>query len=741
VDTNKDRKLLAVVFTDIEGFSALTQKDEQKALKHVARYRQIVTELTEKYHGSIINFYGDGSLTTHESVLDAVKCTIEMQASLALEPQIPVRIGIHLGEAVISDETIYGNAVNLASRIQNLGKAQSILISGTVAGEMRNHPSIKTVLIGSEYVKNIKEKVDVYAITNDNLVIPTKKEIHDKSKGRKKSTYIIFAIIIIALIASILLDFFPFNDPPLREQRILILPFVNETGDSSLNEFSIYASSFINSLMMDVDDIKLVALNNLIVGDEYKKFGISPFTPYLKMTNADNFISGKFRLKNDSTYEVSCELVDGKSGKYIKQFPDQLVDLSNTSPGLIQLSERIIGFIISEEYHPASIPNKDAFSAYLQALRVWRINEYRDSRRYLKRAIGYDSTFLDAYHLLLDTYSNTLDFETADSIFNVIKNRFRIETQTESQKNQSYYYNAFYDGNYKAAYGYLGNIYNEDKEDIFNNTSMASIALYYINAPKETIKILKKIPFTKISYELQDNRSRITMGIQAYYATKKYKTAVELAGLYPSRGMSLLQRNMRLRAFAGIKDTIAINNELAAIKLTTRLSGYQEALFWTAQQFSLQKNDVNSEKYMRLAYSSVVGDSVITQSKTEILYGVGKYQDGLVHAIKLFRTDPDVALHAYRVGWGYALIGRQDSAKVYLSKIRAIKPKYDKGNSDYLEALLLTTLGDYDSAMVKLQSAIDHGFIFYEYTMEFDPRLMPLFDKPEFQKIIHPLAN
>lgn len=739
--TTKDRKLLAVVFTDIEGFSALTQKDEKLALKYVARYRKIVTELTEKHHGKIINFYGDGSLSVHESSLDAVKCTIEMQSLLALKPQIPVRIGIHLGEVVLSDETIYGNAVNIASRIQELGKAQSILISGSVAREMHSHPGINIVLIGAEYVKNIKEKVDVYAVSNGDLVVPSRKEIHDKNKRRKNTSFVISALIVIALLVSIFSDIFPFNKPNLGEQRILILPFKNETGDSTLDDFSIHASAYINSLMTDVENIKIVAINNLMVGDEYKRFGISTRTPLLKMTNADNFIAGEFILKNDSTLEISSALLDGQSGKYIEQFQNQLVDRSDYSSGLIQLSERIIGFLISSDYKPLTTPNKDAFHAYIEALRVWNINDYKDSRQYLLRAIQYDSTFLDAYHLLSDTYYNMSKFETVDSLFKEIDRRFKIETQTARQKNQSYYYSALHSGNYKAAYGYLSNIYNEDKEDIFNNTTIADFAMFFVNAPEEAIKILKNVPSDNISYELQGSRYRITAGILAYYATKKYKKAAKLASLYPTKDISQEHRKMRLRAFAGINDTTTINNELVSIKLTSTPSKHVAALLWTSQQFRLQKEETTADLYIQKAYDAMVKDSIQSYLKTEILYGIGDYQAGLEHALKLYKAKPNRTSNTYRVGMGYALNSLPDSAKIYLDKLHALTPDHDMGRTPYKEALIFTALGDKPSALVKLQIAVDDGLIFYEDKMEFDPQLMLLFDLPEFQKIIHPLDN
>ena len=95
------RKLAAVMFTDIEGYTAFVQKDEAAALKKVAIHRQFLEKYTAEYNGRVIAFYGDGSLSIYESALDAVNCGIAMQKAYQTEHPIPVRIGIHVGLSLI----------------------------------------------------------------------------------------------------------------------------------------------------------------------------------------------------------------------------------------------------------------------------------------------------------------------------------------------------------------------------------------------------------------------------------------------------------------------------------------------------------------------------------------------------------------------------------------------------------------------------------------------------------------
>jgi class 3 adenylate cyclase len=745
LENKKDRKLLAVVFTDIAGFSSLTQKDESKALEFVSRYREIVKRITKSHRGEVIHFYGDGSLTVHTSTLDAVQCALAMQTELSNNPKIPVRVGIHFGEVVISGETVYGNAVNIASRIQNLASGHSILISGYVAKEIANQSGINTIYIGPEKVKNIKEAVDIYAISHTGLVIPSRQEVHDRNKSSKKTPYLISAVVAIAIILGLafeyMQDYLPWSKGILDE-RILVIPFKNETGDKSLDEMSGFVAACIHNMMKTEEDIKLVSMRNIWADTLYRTFSLIPYPSISRMTNAENFIEGKFELVQDSMLSVSSVLVNGKTEEDIKQFPLQLVNMNDPIPGFTSLAQRIVGYLISADDQPLSMPTKDAYKAFIEALRVWKVNRYKDSRNLLLSAIEYDSTFIDAYYALLDTYTNVSEYEKADSVYEVIGERFKIETQTSNQKNNFYYYAAFLKGDYPAAFKYLENDYKEDKKELFTNTTTADVLLFFLNAPKQSLKVLNKIPFSKLDFELPDIRLRLTIGIQANYAIGKFKNALKLASLYPSNGMTRRQHKMRIRAFAGMNDTTAINKELAQIKLKYNADRFIIALHWASQQFRLQKDEALAEKYLRDAYSAIMEHDTKFPVKANVFYDMGLDREGLDHALFLYDYAPYYAPYASLVAQGYARIGAPDSARIYSQKIHSPEIRESSlGQSSYQEAIFYTVIGDYQSALIKLQSAIDEGLVFKENLGEFDPALMPLFELEEFQKIMHPLRK
>lgn len=158
------RLLAAVMFIDIVGYSALMQKDESCALNIRNLKRSIVEAEAYSYQGKVIQYYGDGALLIFSSSYLAVKSAIRIQTVLQ-EKRIPVRIGIHSGEIVRDNEGIYGNAVNIASRLESLSSPGGILISGKVFYEIKNHTEITAMPVGKFDLKNIEQPVLIYSVS------------------------------------------------------------------------------------------------------------------------------------------------------------------------------------------------------------------------------------------------------------------------------------------------------------------------------------------------------------------------------------------------------------------------------------------------------------------------------------------------------------------------------------------------------------------------------------------------
>jgi class 3 adenylate cyclase len=182
---SKKRQLAAIMFTDIEGYTSLMQQDEGIAISLREKHREIFVRSTMKFRGKIIQYFGDGTLSVFKSSVEAVESAIEMQLSFILE-NIPVRVGIHVGDIVYSEEDIIGDAVNVASRIESCAVAGSILISDKVHDQIRSHRHIESKFLDAYELKNVESALPLFAISNDGLVVPDQKGIKGKLKQGNK---------------------------------------------------------------------------------------------------------------------------------------------------------------------------------------------------------------------------------------------------------------------------------------------------------------------------------------------------------------------------------------------------------------------------------------------------------------------------------------------------------------------------------------------------------------------------
>ena len=198
------RQLAAIMFTDIQGYTAIMQQDEALAVKVRDRHRQIFESATQKHHGKILQYYGDGTLSIFDSAVEAVYCGIELQLGFQKEPKIPVRVGIHLGDIIYDDQDIIGDGVNVASRIEALGVPGGVVISDKVNDELKNQTAIPTLSIGTYELKNVSNPMEVFAVSSDGLVVPDPSEVKRKTQSKAERKYPVAGIGILAVAAVII---------------------------------------------------------------------------------------------------------------------------------------------------------------------------------------------------------------------------------------------------------------------------------------------------------------------------------------------------------------------------------------------------------------------------------------------------------------------------------------------------------------------------------------------------------
>ena len=167
----QQRKLSAIMFTDIQNFTEIMGNDEDQALKILERHKEIMLPNISDFEGIILKFMGDGILIEFNSGVEAVRCATKIQDMLRaynrgmpVPQQISLRIGIHVGDVVVMENDIYGDGVNIASRLQSLANPGGICISQAVHDMIKNRSEIQTISLGKRKLKNIKEELSIYEV-------------------------------------------------------------------------------------------------------------------------------------------------------------------------------------------------------------------------------------------------------------------------------------------------------------------------------------------------------------------------------------------------------------------------------------------------------------------------------------------------------------------------------------------------------------------------------------------------
>lgn len=165
------RMLAAIVFTDVVGFSKLASQNESRVYVALRRDMGVMTNLCRSHGGQVLNTMGDGMLLCFTSAVDALSCAIEIQETLFNQntslPQVEIlnhRIGVHLGDVIMNGDNVFGDGVNVASRLQGMARPGSVCFSNTVYEVVKNKLKLDAKYLGPRQLKNIGEPVRVWEV-------------------------------------------------------------------------------------------------------------------------------------------------------------------------------------------------------------------------------------------------------------------------------------------------------------------------------------------------------------------------------------------------------------------------------------------------------------------------------------------------------------------------------------------------------------------------------------------------
>ncbi|MEL1235639.1 MAG: adenylate/guanylate cyclase domain-containing protein [Candidatus Neomarinimicrobiota bacterium] len=421
------RKLAAIVFTDIVGFTKLSSKNEPAALALLEKQRDLLQPIVEKNNGDWLKEIGDGLLLTFETTRDAVDCGIEIQHATKNIPDLDLRIGIHQGEVVFQGSDVVGDDVNIASRIEPFAATGGIAISGRVNSSLERDPEFETMLVGTPHLKGVSQKVEVYCIVSHNLPKTDVSKVQAKieNKGFQWNLLSISgaALTLIGLLFWINLSFIGIGIADTNEVlSVAVLPFENK-GEKK-DDF--YAYGISSDLIKDVSSTGMLRVAALA---DIEKLD------YLEMNNDE--LADKLRVryvakgtlwKMDSVFQLSMELFDTKNSKVVwsNRWQTNWSDLSTIKGDLSNEILANLNIMVTKNAEQVNVTgNPEAYEYYLKGQYKFdkrtTLEDLKISQGMLEQAITLDSNLVSAINLLGTTYNFENNYDKSEEIFKKAK--------------------------------------------------------------------------------------------------------------------------------------------------------------------------------------------------------------------------------------------------------------------------------------------------------------------------------
>ncbi len=736
---SRTHQLAAIMFTDIEGYTALMQRDEVKAIEFRNRHREVFNAVTKKYHGKILQYYGDGTLSTFTSAIDAVRCGIEMQLAFRSAPQIPVRIGIHTGDIIVSKEDIIGDGVNVAARIESLAAVGSIFISEKVYDEVKNQSGIQTISMGVFELKNVDKAMEIFAIANPGLVVPERdqKLKNDplggmRDSGRKENKVGIkwvFIPIVTILVMYLVYSSNIFEkineantptDQIISKKSIAVIPFIDDSNDST----NIY---IINGLMEStLNNLQKIENLRVISRTSVEKYRNNPKTipEIARELNVKYIVEGSGQKIGDQIL-LNIQLIDAQSDKHLwsEQYKREAKDIFELQMEVAKNIVNKIEVIITPEevarINKAPTDNLVAYDYFLKGLDLLYkpIPDNLDSSiTYFEQAIEQDHEFARAYAAIAIAYY-LLDEDQAEKKYSAQINYHADQALLfDSQLPQSLIAKALFymhSNEYELAESYFEKAleYNPNYDLVF----VFLIDLYVKHLP-DTEKYLE--------YALRG----LEIDIAAYDSITASFSFLHISNAFIQSGF--------------INEAEKYINKSLAYYPENLYSAYVKA-------YILYAEDRNLHQTKDLLVEALSKDSTrldIIQEVGKICYFMRDYESAYQYYKRYIEIKEALSLDIYKsenakIGVVLAKVGLIEESDKYLTEFK----NYAENDQSIYKHI---SLASYYSYKGNVEKAIEHLKLFSEqehyhyWTVIFIP-VDPLFDNlkdlPEFKSIFNDL--
>ncbi|MEM9984093.1 MAG: adenylate/guanylate cyclase domain-containing protein [Bacteroidota bacterium] len=273
---SEQRQLKTILFADIVGYTAMMQEDEQQALALLNDCKSILEREVAQHHGELVQYFGDGALLSFTSAQEGVSCSLDMQQAF-VQDHIPARIGLHLGEVIKRNDNLFGDGVNLASRIESIAEPGSVLLSKALRDQVKNQSVFDLQSLGAFHFKNVTEPIEVFALANQGLTLPDRKKMSGKLAKKTGSRRWLWPVLGVLMVVGLVGAWAKFNpdenepqssinspiDERIQDKRVTVMVFDNETADPSYDAFGKMISDWVTNGLMSIGSAQVINAANI----------------------------------------------------------------------------------------------------------------------------------------------------------------------------------------------------------------------------------------------------------------------------------------------------------------------------------------------------------------------------------------------------------------------------------------------------------------------------------------------
>ena len=381
----RERRLGAIMFTDVVGYTSISARNESRALELLDEYRAQLHSVFPRFEGRVVKTMGDGFLVEFASAVEAVNCAVEAQSVLGelnskrpSEEAIRMRIGIHVGDIVHSEGDVLGDAVNVASRVEPLAEPGGICMTRQVVDQVQGKVDWQISSIGMKSLRNLPNPIEVFVVGGR----------HEQAAASKKQS--------------------------LDSHRVAILPFSNLSPDPNDKYFADGLTEELISTISRIGDLSVISRGSAM---KYRDTKLS-LDQVGRELDAGAILEGSVR-KAGNKVRIAAQLLEVDSDKYVwsQSYDRDLTDILDVQAEIAeQVAEGLKLKLLSrdrESLGKRSTQNSEAYTLYLKGRFYWNERTQEATKkavRYFEEAVKLDPRFAMAYSGLADCHLIMADY-------------------------------------------------------------------------------------------------------------------------------------------------------------------------------------------------------------------------------------------------------------------------------------------------------------------------------------------